>query len=88
MGTLNEFRGEIDKIDSQIVGLLVERMAVIEKIKIYKKENNLIFFDKERYCEILDKRGELGEKSGLDKLFVREIFNSIHKASLDRLLDK
>ena len=48
---LSQLRGEIDRIDSQIVELYEERMKVSSAIADYKIANGKKVFDKEREKE-------------------------------------
>lgn len=83
MEKLKELRLEIDEVDEKIVELLAKRMELIRKVKIIKYENKIMYFDKERYQEILRNRSKKGEELGLSPEYVRQIFNHIHKESLD-----
>ena len=82
---LKELRLEIDKVDEGIVELLAKRMELVQKVKVIKYENKLMYFDKDRYQEILRKRSKKGEELGLSPEYVRQIFNHIHKESLDSM---
>lgn len=48
MNELEKLRKEIDEIDEKIAILFNERMKIVQKIKDYKKENNLPIQDKNR----------------------------------------
>ena len=48
MNDLQTLRKQIDEIDKEMAILFNKRMKVVEKIKAYKKANNLEIFDKER----------------------------------------
>lgn len=52
---LNELRNNIDCIDSQILDLFEKRMELCKNVAIYKKENNLPVFQKEREAKIIEK---------------------------------
>lgn len=52
---LDELRNEIDKIDSEIINLLQDRMQIVINIAKYKKENGIPVFDKERENEVIKK---------------------------------
>lgn len=55
---LNLLRDEIDKIDSQLVELFVKRMTVVEKVAIYKIENDLSVFHPEREKAVITRAKE------------------------------
>ncbi|MBO4667381.1 MAG: chorismate mutase [Bacilli bacterium] len=48
MTRLEELRKEIDEIDKQISILFNERMNIVKKINIYKKNNNIDVLDTKR----------------------------------------
>ncbi len=79
MDQLQSFRAEIDKIDRKLVGVLVERMSVVEEIKKYKKNTGEDARDDRRAKEILETRVTMGGK--LSSYFMRDIFALIIKHS-------
>ena len=62
---IHELRGEIDKIDDELVKLFVRRMEIAAQVAAYKKENNLPIFVPARESE---KLVDIGEKAGPEKL--------------------
>lgn len=52
---LENWRKEIDAIDASMAELFGKRMAIAEKIGVYKKENRLPIHDPEREKEVLKK---------------------------------
>lgn len=62
---LLELRKEIDKIDSELIPLLLKRMSISEKVAQYKVERGIPVLNEEREQEILNnvaaKCGEQGE---------------------------
>lgn len=72
MKNLNIFRKQIDKIDRSIVILLTERMKVVKKIGLLKKENNLPVIDKFRWKEVIKSK----------KGFLKKIWLIIHQEAL------
>lgn len=62
---LTELRNEIDRIDDQLIPLLMKRMDVSKKVAQYKVKNSLPVFNEERENAILDnvaeKCGDLGD---------------------------
>ena len=51
---LNKLRDQIDKIDTQMIGLLSKRGDVVRKIGQLKRENNLELFDPERKMKVTE----------------------------------
>jgi len=74
---LKEIRGHLDRIDTALVNILAERMSFIPKVAEYKKANNMERFQPEREKEIIAKKRELAEKSGLNPDLVEDIFKRI-----------
>lgn len=58
---IQELRGEIDKIDDQLIKLFSERMDVAAKIADYKRQNNLPIFvpsrEREKLLDVTQKAG-------------------------------
>ncbi|MCS6824040.1 MAG: bifunctional 3-deoxy-7-phosphoheptulonate synthase/chorismate mutase type II [Cytophagaceae bacterium] len=79
---LEDLRSKIDNIDRELVEILAQRMAVVEKIGEYKKENNITTFQVKRWDEIMKNRAELAKKMGLNPEFVTEIYKIIHEESI------
>ena len=69
---MQEMRGQIDDIDSQLVELYRRRMEVVGRIAAYKRENGLPVYDSERERNLLNKVGaQAGEayENGVRALF-------------------
>ncbi len=79
---LDEFRHTINDIDSELLRVLEQRMAVVEKIGAYKYENNVAVFQLDRWAEILKTRKAKGYKLGLSDEFIQAIFQLIHSESI------
>ena len=62
---INELRGNIDRIDEQLVALIRERMETAAKIGEYKRENKLPVYDPSRERELFDRVASLaGDEFG------------------------
>lgn len=82
MNSLDKYRNKIDKIDSQILKLLIQRFDIIKNhISIEKKKLNLPILQKNRYQEIIKNLISQSD-SLLDKKLIEDIWNTIHKYSL------
>ena len=84
---LNEYRKQIDVVDYQLIDLLKERMNISEIIGKLKHENNLTIFQSNRYKELLEKRTELAQQTGLNPDFIEKIFKLIHEESVNKQND-
>ena len=82
--SLEELRAEIDKLDDSILEIFEKRMNIIDKIGLYKKENNISILQNKRWDEILNRRIDMGQKKGLSDVFVSDLFKAIHQESINR----
>ena len=83
MTDINELRKEIDKINSNILDLLLKRQNVSFEIAKYKLKNNLPIIDKNREKIILDNIISKAVKIGLNSDIVKVIFIKIMELSKD-----
>lgn len=83
---LHELRSQIDNIDDELLNLLAKRSEISTKIGDIKKENNLTVLQLDRWNTILSNYIEKGKNLGLNGEIVKEIFELIHKDSIDRQL--
>ncbi len=82
--TLDELRQQIDKLDTEVLETLKERMEIAEAIGKYKKENNITILQTRRYDEIMNNRKAKGAKMGLSDEFLTKLFEGIHEESVTR----
>lgn len=54
---LQKLRTDIDRIDGEILSLILQRRALMEDVLIYKKEHDMPVFDPAREREVLDRVG-------------------------------
>ncbi len=83
MTDINELRKEIDKINSNILDLLLKRQNISFEIAKYKLKNNLPIIDKNREKIILDNIISKAVKIGLNSDIVKDIFIKIMELSKD-----
>lgn len=81
---LEQYREEIDSIDTQLVELLAKRMDVVENIGSYKQKKNVTIFQLCRWERIIKTRKELAEKLGLSGDFIVKLLQLVHKESILR----
>jgi len=77
-----ELRKEIDRIDDQIISKMAERMAVVEKIGTYKRDNNVTILQVNRWDEILHKRTAYAKALRLSTDFTEKLLELIHHESI------
>ncbi len=80
--TLEELRKKIDVADYKILEALAERMNVVKNIGYLKKDNKITILQIKRWNNIIHNRKETGLKLGLDKEFLSELLNLIHKEAI------
>ena len=79
--SLEEYRERIDEINLEILKLLSERMDVVRKIGDWKEEKGMKIEDEDREIEMYEDLREKGKKLGLDRDFVKGLFERIVKES-------
>lgn len=80
---LEELRGQIDILDEKLLATLKERISIVEDIGHVKELNQVQIFQMRRWFKILENRQGSAEKLGLNKEVVHELFQLIHKYSID-----
>lgn len=86
--TIMELRKSIDRIDSSIIELLAERMKTAETIGELKESENITVLQPARWNDVLNQVLRLADDYGLDRHFVKKLFEVIHEASMERQIRK
>lgn len=81
---LDWLRAEIDEIDDALWGAIAQRMEVSERIGQWKQAHAMQPLQPARYEAILNMRKEWAQKIGLSSETVEQIFEAIHRESLNR----
>lgn len=81
---LGRLRNQIDSIDDELLSLIAKRMKVSEEIGSFKKEQNMAVLQMDRWKTVLNDRIMKGESLGLNAESVKDIFDIIHKDSIER----
>lgn len=84
LNRLEQLRESIDEIDGELIQKLAARMALVDEIGEYKRENNVTIYQVQRWKEILRTRMEWALALGLDEDFIRALLHSLHKESIAR----
>jgi chorismate mutase len=79
---LADLRNSIDRVDDLILQKIGERMALVQKIGEYKRDNDVTVLQVNRWEEILEKRMTLANALKLDKDFVEKFLEMIHGESI------
>lgn len=76
---LDEYRKELDQIDTQLVDLFEKRMEISKKVACYKQENNLPILQPEREEQIIATRGSSVKPE--IQVYTEELFRQIMRIS-------
>jgi len=72
---IDEIRNDIDKVDSEMVGLFKKRIGLVKAVAEYKKQNKMPILDSERERKLLNK---ISEEAGEDiEVYARVLFSNI-----------
>ncbi len=81
---LSQMRLQIDKLDSDLIRLLAERLEIVEDIGKYKLANNIPVYQVERWRHVIKNRLQEGKNHGIEEEFLLKLLQLIHKASIQR----
>lgn len=84
---LQQLRTAIDEVDEELLQKLAARMALVDEIGEYKRENNVTIYQVERWKEIMRTRTDWAKTLGLDVEFIRALLHRLHKESIARQTD-
>ena len=79
---LSELRGQIDKLDDQIIKQIGDRMKIAEKIGEFKRDNNVTILQVSRWDEIVQKRVSLAKALNLGEEFTVKFLELLHNESI------
>ncbi len=79
---LEDLRSKIDALDRELIEVLTSRMAIVEKIGEYKKENNVTTLQVTRWDEIMKNLMSLAQKMNLSEAYITDLFKIIHEESI------
>ncbi|MBE6052900.1 MAG: prephenate dehydratase [Clostridium sartagoforme] len=80
MGSLEDYRKEIDSIDKELIALFEKRMNVAIKVGEYKKDRNLPIFNAKREEEVIEKNISLLNNKEYSEI-ARAFFENIMELS-------
>jgi len=79
---LDILRSRIDTLDSELIEILKARTDIVEQIALYKKRNNVMALQIDRWTKMLNTRVEWGNKMNVDPTLIKSIFHIIHEDSV------
>ena len=77
-------RQQLDKIDDDILSCLKRRLEVVAQIGVSKRRHNVTALQMDRWEQVLRERTQRSRELGLDPEFVHELYQLIHRVSLER----
>jgi chorismate mutase len=78
---LSELRLEVDILDEQLISALSSRMELAKQIAKVKQRNNLEIVQTSRWEMVMQKVLRMANEKGLKPLFIKKLFENIHKES-------
>lgn len=84
---LEELREEIDRLDAEMLEILKKRIGIVKEIGGVKYENQVKIFQMKRWFSILKNRKALARELDLEEDIVHELFQLIHKYSINVQID-
>jgi chorismate mutase len=80
---LEKLRQQINHLDDELMQLLSQRMKVAEKIGEYKKNNEVVILQTNRWNEILERAYKKANPLGLSKEFITRYLDAVHMESIN-----
>lgn len=88
---LDQLRSRIDALDVELMELLAARVEIVKQIAEYKRNNNVMALQIDRWTKMMKNRTDVAEKLNLDSTFIKILFQLIHEDSVrmqTELIDK
>ena len=79
---LDELRSRIDALDTEIMEILSARTEIVKQIAEYKKNNNVMALQIDRWTKMMNERQSTANKLQLNETFVKILFQLIHEDSV------
>jgi chorismate mutase len=81
--SIRKLRMKIEDIDTKLINTFGQRMEVVDKIGVLKRENNVAILQSKRWKEIMDRMLAEGQSNNLSNEFILKVFKAIHQESID-----
>ena len=79
---LDLLRSRIDSLDTELIELLAARNEIVKQIAMYKKNNNVMALQIDRWTKMMNSRVATASKMELDPVFIKILFQLIHEDSV------
>jgi chorismate mutase len=86
LAAIEALRGQIDRVDHDLVALLARRMEIVDSIAERKRDNSVTALQPARWSSLLSDRLALALSLGLDEAFTKALYDLIHQESIRRQL--
>ncbi|MBI2522245.1 MAG: bifunctional 3-deoxy-7-phosphoheptulonate synthase/chorismate mutase type II [Bdellovibrio sp.] len=80
--SLEKERARIDRLDSELIEILLARMRVVHQIADIKAKHNVTALQINRMDRLMKNRTEYAQKIGLDPTYIERIFQIVHAESV------
>jgi len=80
---LKNYREQIDTLDKELLYLFSRRFTIVNEIWNIKKQEGIKPLQTTRWEKLLSEKQEIGQELWLKEMFINDIWNRIHKESLD-----
>lgn len=80
---LEKLRQQINHLDDELMQLLSQRMKIAENIGEYKKNNEVVILQTNRWNEILERAYKKADPLGLSKEFITRYLDAVHMESIN-----
>jgi chorismate mutase len=81
---LGHLRGDIDRLDDEILHLISQRMEISERIGFLKRDLGVTILQSSRWDKLLARVVSQGVTLGMSEKFVQDIYKAIHEESINR----
>lgn len=88
---LDQLRSRIDALDTELMEILSARSEIVTQIAEYKKANNVMALQINRWSQMMNSRIDIANKLQLNETFIKILFQLIHEDSVRQqteLIDK
>ncbi|MCD6089953.1 MAG: bifunctional 3-deoxy-7-phosphoheptulonate synthase/chorismate mutase type II [Bacteroidales bacterium] len=80
---LTGLRKKIDYFDHELMEILEARMKIANEIGEFKRDNDIIVLQNNRWNKVIEQSIALGNKKGLSPDLISKIFKAIHQESIN-----
>jgi chorismate mutase / prephenate dehydrogenase len=78
---LDELRGQIDRLDGELIELLARRGRIVEQIARFKQEHELPTFHPAREENLISARRETAGRAGVDPDYIEDLYRTVLRHS-------